>query len=95
MLKRVGIWVLVLGLSFVFLAGCVQWQYRKVVPGYEAKIERLKALGGDRKAPYETAKSEFYFEAMKKEIGEGDRKGAEVFREKLDQYLEQGMAKIP
>jgi len=95
MVKKIGIWALVLGLSIALLAGCATMKYRKTYPEYEAKVQRLKALGGDQKAPYETAKAEFYLQTFKKEIDENDLKGAEAFRVKLDQYLEQGMAKIP
>jgi hypothetical protein len=95
MVKRIGIWVLILGLCFVVFAGCATNKYKKMYPDYEAKVNRLKALGGEQKAPYETAKAEYYLETFKKEVEEGDTKGAEKFQQKLDQYLEQGMAKIP
>lgn len=95
MLKNIGIWVLVLGISFALLPGCAYMKYQRMYPDYEAKVNRLKALGGEQKAPYETAKSEYYLEAFKKEIDEKDHKGAEMFKKKLDQYIAEGMARIP
>jgi hypothetical protein len=95
MSKKIGMWILALGLSFAFLTGCAMVKYKKMYPDYEARVNRLKSLGGEMKAPYETAKSETYLQIFKHEIDEKDPKGAELFRQKLDQYLEQGMAKIP
>jgi hypothetical protein len=95
MLKKIGIWALALGLSFAFLTGCAMMKYKKMYPDYQTKVNRLKGLGGEMKAPYETAKAENYLRLFKGEIDENDPKGAELFQQKLDQYLEQGMAKIP
>jgi len=94
MLKKIGVWVLVLGLSFVLFAGCAA-KYRKMFPDYEARLNRLKGLGGEQKAPYETAKAENWLKVFEHEAGENDEKGAQLAMEKLDYYLEQGMMKIP
>lgn len=95
MVKWIGTWVLVLGVSFVFLAGCGGARYRKMVPDYETKIARLKGLGGDEKAPYETTKAENWLKVLKYEADENDAKGGRMAKDKLDYYLEQGMSKIP
>jgi hypothetical protein len=95
MVKKIGIWVLVLGCAFVLLSGCATMKYKRIVPDYEAKVNRLKALGGEQKAPYETAKSELYLETFKKEVAEGDTKGAALFQKKLDEYIEKALMKIP
>ncbi len=94
MLRKIGIWALVLGLSFMFFAGCAAMRYKKTYADYEARVQRLKDMGGEEKAPYETAKAENYLRVFKKEIDEDDWTGAELWREKLDQYLEQGMMKV-
>ena len=52
-------------------------------------------MGGEQKAPYETAKAENYLKVYYHEVYEDwDRGGAELFRGKLEQYLEQGMMKV-
>lgn len=94
MLKRIGTWVLILGLSFTFLAGCARLEIKKMYPEYEAKVQKLKDMGGMEKAPYETAKTEGYLKAFKVELDENDIEGAELFKEKLDQYIAQGMMKV-
>ncbi|MBW2057504.1 MAG: hypothetical protein JRH07_07050 [Deltaproteobacteria bacterium] len=95
MTKRIGIWVLVLGMSLALFIGCAGLKYKKMVPDYEARIQRLKDLGGEEKAPYETTKAENWLKAMKYEADEHDAKGAKMAKDKLDHYLEQGMSKIP
>ncbi len=94
MLKKVGIWVLVLGLSFAFFAGCAMVRHKKSYSDYEVLLQTLKERGGEEKAPYETAKAEGYLKAMKSEIDENDPKGAALFSEKVDQYLQQGLKKV-
>ncbi len=94
MLKKIGIWVLVLGLTFALFAGCAMLKYKNLYSEYEIRLQRLKAKGGAEKAPYETAKAEGYLKVLKSEIDENDREGAELFSGKVDQYLEQGMSKV-
>lgn len=94
MLKNIGIWVLVLGLSFSLFAGCAAMKYKRMYSDYEAKVQKLKDMGGTEKVPYETAKAENYLKVFKYEIDENDAKGAKLFKEKLDQYIEQGMKKV-
>lgn len=94
MLKRIGIWVLVFGLCSALFAGCAGMKYKKMYSDYEARVQQLKDMGGAEKAPYETAKAEHYLKIFKHEADENDTKGAELMKEKLDQYLEQGMMKV-
>lgn len=94
MVKRIGVWVLVLGMALALCVGCAAVQYRNIYADYEARVQQLKDMGGEEEAPYETAKAENYLKTMKKEMDERDWKGAEVFQEKLDQYLELGMQKV-
>jgi hypothetical protein len=95
MAKKMGIWFLVIGLCIVFGAGCATNVYKKMYPDYQARVQKLKDMGGEQKAPYETAKAENYLKIYYHEVYEDrDDKGAELFRGKLDQYLEQGMMKV-
>lgn len=94
MLKRIGIWVLVLGLTVALFAGCAMVKYKGMYSDYEMRLQELKAMGGAEKAPYETAKAEGYLEVLKGEIDENDPRGAELFSGKVDQYLTQGMSKV-
>jgi hypothetical protein len=95
MTKKMGIWFLVVGLCIVFGAGCAAMKYKKMYPDYEARVQKLKDMGGEEKAPYETAKAENYLKVFHHEVYEDrDAKGAELFKGKLDQYLEQGMMKV-
>jgi len=94
MLKNIGIWVLVLGLSFALFAGCAMVKYKKMYSDYEVVLQTLKDRGGEEKAPYETAKAEGYLKVLKSEIDEDDAKGAELFGNKVDQYLQQGLKKV-
>lgn len=94
MLRKLGIWVLVLGLTFALFAGCARVKYREVYADYETRLQKLKDMGGAEKAPYETVKAEGYLELFKGEIDENDPKGAALFSDKIDQYLTQGMNKV-
>jgi hypothetical protein len=95
MLRKIGIWTLVVGISFVFFAGCAMMTYKKMYPDYEARVQKLKDLGGEEKAPYETAKAENYLRIFYDEVyDDRDRVGAEHFRGKLEQYLQQGFMKV-
>ncbi len=94
MLKKTGIWALVLGLSFVLFTGCAMVKHKQTYSDYEAQLQTLKAQGGEEKAPYETAKAEGYLKAMKSEMDERDVRGAALFSEKVDQYLQQGLKKV-
>jgi hypothetical protein len=96
MLKKIGIWILVLGFSFALFAGCAAMKLRSLTDTYsvyQARLQKLKARGGAEKAPYETAKAEGYLKAFKEELAEKDPKGAELFREKTDEYLNKGTVK--
>jgi len=101
MLKRIGIWVLAVGLSFALFTGCALVQlskvapYKEMYPDYEYKVTRVKEMGGEAKAPYETAKAETYLKFFHKEVFvDRDAVGAELMRKKLDQYIEQAMMKV-
>jgi hypothetical protein len=95
MLKRIGIWVLVLGVSFALFSGCAVMKYKRMYPDYESRVQTLKDMGGEERAPYETAKAENYLRIFYHEVYEDwDAKGAEIFSGKLEQYLEQGMKKV-
>ena len=95
MVKKIGIWILVGGLSFALLSGCAMVKYKKMYADYECKVQKLKDMGGEEKAPYETAKAENYLMIFHSEVYEdADKEAAEIFKAKLDQYLEQGMMKV-
>jgi len=94
MVKKIGIWVLVLGLVVVFFVGCAANVQRRYYRDRLEKGNMLLKMGGDQKAPYETAKVRYYLEAYKKEMDEGDWKGADQMRQKVDMYLDQAMQKV-
>jgi hypothetical protein len=95
MVKKIGMWILVGGLVFVLFSGCAAIKYKRMYSDYESRLQRLKDMGGEEKAPYETAKAENYLGIYYHEVYEDyDAKGAELFKGKLDQYLEQGMMKV-
>jgi hypothetical protein len=94
MLKRMGIWVLVLGFSFALFLGCAAVKYKDVYSSYEVRLQELKNMGGAEKAPYETAKAEGYLEMLQDEIDENDPVGSKLFSDKVDEYLKQGMMKV-
>jgi hypothetical protein len=94
MLKKIGIWVLVLGLSFALFAGCARVQYRKMYTNDEARLQSLKDMGGEEKAPYETAKAEGYLGLMKHELDENDFESFTDFKEKFNDYHDQALGKV-
>jgi len=98
MLKKIGIWVLVVGVSSVLFTGCMYMKlspYRKMYPDYESKVTRIKEMGGEAKAPYETAKSEHYLKFFHQEVFvDRDITGADIMKAKLDEYISKAMLKV-
>ncbi len=87
-MKRIGIWILIVGLSLVLFAGCAR-NYRRMIPDYEAQLQALKDMESEEKAPYETAKVENYLELFKGEVEENDPIGSKLFSGKLDYWIQQ------
>jgi len=84
--------VLVILILFSFLlSGCYYFSAKNEIKNAEKSIAELKAVGGEKKAPYEYCSAEAFLAGAKKEFNENDFKPAKELASRSRSAAEAGL----
>jgi hypothetical protein len=92
-MKKMHSVIVVLVLFSFFLSGCYYFSAKKEIKTAEELTAELKAMGGEKLAPYEYCSAEAFLAGAKMEFSQNDFKPAKELASRARSAAEAGLAK--